>query len=92
MVTCVQGSYKKYQERLEEEISQAELFKRKKHAEEKDQEKYRGEERRRKLSQKEIEMKMNEKQLQEDLNHANSLFEEANKRLTNDIKENHFLR
>ena len=89
-ITCVQGSYKKYQERLEEEISQAELLKRKKHAEVKDQEKYRGEERRRKLSQKEIEVKMNEKQLQEDLNHANSLFEEANKRLINDIKEKTF--
>ena len=87
MITCVQGSYKKYQERLEEEKSQAELLKRKKHAEEKDQEKYREEERKRKLSQKEIEMKTNEKQLQEDLNRANSLFEEANKRLTNGIKE-----
>ena len=55
------------------EKSQAELLKRKKHAEEKDQEKYR------KLSQNEIEVKTNEKHLQEDLNHANSLFEEANK-------------
>ena len=35
-------------------------------------------------------MKTNEKQLQEDLNHANRLFEEANKRLTNDIKEKNF--
>ena len=87
MITCVQGSYKKYQERLEEEKSQAELLKRKKHAEEKDQEKYREEERKRKLSQKETEEKTNEKHLQEDLNHANSLFEEANKRLTKDIKK-----
>ena len=35
-------------------------------------------------------MKTNEKQLQEDLNHANCLFEEANKRLTNDIKEKNY--
>ena len=42
MITCVQRSYKKYQERLEEK-SQAELLKRKKHVEEKDQAKCREE-------------------------------------------------
>ena len=39
---------------------------------------------------KETEVKANEKQLQEDINHANRVFEEANKRLTNGIKDKNF--
>jgi cytoskeletal protein RodZ len=62
MITYVQGSYKKYQQRLDEEKSEAELSKRKriidKNDEDAQKEKLKlNEERKRKIHQKEGEVK-----------------------------------